>query len=116
MKDKRTYIKHKEHGEDMSHENERKHVVNPSTHTRNLASVAMFEDRGSGDLTLQIEMLTKQKEYMQSKCREAGAAILDLEHQVNHLKKDNNVLAKEVDRMNDYVQEMELENRNNAKR
>ena len=59
MKDKRTYIKHKEHGEDMSHENERKHVVNPSTHTRNLASVAS---------------------------------------------------------MNDYVQEMELENRNNAKR
>jgi len=126
MKDKRTYEKHKEHGEDLSHKNERKHmshigtvaktVLSPKTHARNLASAALFEDRGSGDLTLQIEMLTKQKEYMQSKCREAGKAILDLEHQVNHLNKDNNILAKEVDRMNEYVQEMELQNRNNAKR
>ena len=109
--------------EDKTYENERNHVnqtiktvLSPLTHARNLASAAVFEDRGSGDLTLQIEMLTKQKEFMQSKCREAGAAILDLEHQVNHLKKDNNILAKEIDRMNEYVQEMELENRNNVKR
>ena len=30
------------------------------------------EDRGPEDLTLKIEMLTKQKEYLQKKCREAG--------------------------------------------
>jgi hypothetical protein len=54
------------------------------------------EDRGTLDLTRQVEMLTKQKEYMQKKCREAGAAILDLEHQINELKRDNSLLAMDV--------------------
>tara|TARA_R110002153_G_scaffold176923_1_gene330167 strand:+ start:183 stop:413 length:231 start_codon:yes stop_codon:yes gene_type:complete len=53
------------------------------------------EDRGPGDLTLQIDMLTKQKEYLQSKCREAGGAIFDLEFQVQTLKKDIDRLAEE---------------------
>ena len=57
------------------------------------------EDRGSGDLTLQIEMLTKQKEYMQSKCREAGAAILDLEFKVQTLEKDIDRLSEENDNL-----------------
>ena len=33
---------------------------------------------------------------MQKKCREAGAAILDLESQVNELKRDNSLLAMDV--------------------
>ena len=53
------------------------------------------EDRGPGDLTLQIDMLTKQKEYMQKKCREAGAAILDLEFKVQILTKDVDRLSEE---------------------
>ena len=57
------------------------------------------EDRGSGDLTLQVEMLTKQKEYMQSKCREAGAAILDLEFKVQTLEKDIDRLSEENDNL-----------------
>tara|TARA_R110000744_G_scaffold8951_1_gene29171 strand:- start:55 stop:291 length:237 start_codon:yes stop_codon:yes gene_type:complete len=57
------------------------------------------EDRGPGDLTLQIDMLTKQKEYMQRKCREAGAAILDLEFQVQTLKKDIDRLSEENDNL-----------------
>ena len=57
------------------------------------------EDRGSGDLTLQIEMLTKQKEYMQSKCREAGAAILDLEFKIQTLEKDIDRLSEENDNL-----------------
>ena len=35
---------------------------------------------------------------------------LDLEKQIKELKKDNLLLAKEVDRLNEYVQIMELEN------
>ena len=35
---------------------------------------------------------------------------LDLERQIEELKKDNLYLAKEVDRLNEYVQIMELEN------
>ena len=57
------------------------------------------KDRGLGDLTLQIEMLTKQKEYMQSKCREAGAAILDLEFKVQTLEKDIDRLSEENDNL-----------------
>ena len=57
------------------------------------------EDRGLGDLTLQIDMLTKQKEYMQKKCREAGAAILDLEFKVQTLTKDIDRLSEENDNL-----------------
>ena len=46
MKDKRTYTKLKEHGEDMTHENESK--VDPK------------EDRGSLDLTFMIEQHKKE--------------------------------------------------------
>jgi len=57
------------------------------------------EDRGPGDLTLQIDMLTKQKEYMQKKCREAGAAILDLEFKVQTLIKDLDRVSEERDNL-----------------
>ena len=55
------------------------------------------EDRGPNDLEEQIDMLTKQKEYMQKKCREAGAAILDLEFKVQTLKKDLDRISEERD-------------------
>ena len=89
--------------EDKTYENERNHVnqtiktvLSPLTHARNVASAAVFNKRGPNDLEEQIDMLTKQKEYMQKKCREAGAAILDLEQQVKDLKRDNTLLAMDV--------------------
>jgi len=36
------------------------------------------DDRGPSDLTRQIEDLQKQKEYLQSQCRNAGRTILEL--------------------------------------
>ena len=89
--------------EDKTYENERSHVnqtiktvLSPLAHARNVASAAIFNKRGPNDLEEQIDMLTKQKEYMQKKCREAGAAILDLEQQVKDLKRDNTLLAMDV--------------------
>ena len=35
--------------------------------------------RGPADLEEQIDQLTKQKEFLQFKCRQAGKAILELE-------------------------------------
>ena len=35
---------------------------------------------------------------------------LDLERQIEELKRDNLLLAKEIDRLNEYIQVMELEN------
>ena len=41
---------------------------------------------------------------------------LDLKKQIEELKKDNLLLAKEVDRLNEYIQVMELENVGKEKR
>jgi hypothetical protein len=49
----------------------------------------MKDDRGKLDLTRQIEDLTKQKKFLQDKCRQAGADI-------NELKRDNSLLAMDV--------------------
>ena len=50
--------------------------------------------RGPADLEERIEMLTKQVEFMQGKCRQAGKAILDLEL-------TNKGLTKEIDRLSE---------------
>ena len=49
----------------------------------------MKDNRGKLDLIRQIEDLTKQKEFLQDKCRKAGAEI-------NELKRDNSLLAIDV--------------------
>ena len=49
----------------------------------------MKDDRGKLDLTKQIEDLTKQKEFLQFKCRQAG-------EQIKELKRDNSLLAMDV--------------------
>ena len=56
----------------------------------------MKDDSQNSDLIRQIEDLTKQKEFLQSKCRQAGAEI-------NELKQDNKKLAKEV---SDYIERL----------
>jgi hypothetical protein len=60
--------------------------------------------RGPSDLEERIEQLEKQKELLKFHCKKAGERIKDLE-------KDNLTLAKEIDRLNEYVQIMELESR-----
>ena len=62
------------------------------------------KDKGPNDLEQlleqrdeEIDMLNKQKEYMQKKCREAGAAILDLEFKVQTLTKDIDRISEERD-------------------
>jgi hypothetical protein len=79
--------------EDKTFENEVKHQI---------------EDRGHNDLTLQIEMLTKQKEFLQFKCREAGAKILKLEQLIKELKRDNTLLSMDVATITDRLREAGL--------
>tara|TARA_R100001015_G_C4622564_1_gene180056 strand:+ start:1541 stop:1798 length:258 start_codon:yes stop_codon:yes gene_type:complete len=78
MKDKRTYDKLRDHGNDISYENEFKYSIK--------------EDRGASDLTLQIEMLTKQKELLQHKCRQAGQTIEGLTKELDRLSEENDNL------------------------
>ena len=97
MKDKRTYTNLKEHGEDMSHENEAK-ITNE-----------VKEDRGPGDLTLMAELhqkeiwewKQKEAEYIQTKNLLDGSKriIAEMSHQaVEHLRIIAE-LEKEIERL-----------------
>ena len=56
--------------------------------------IERINKRGPADLEERIEMLTKQVEFMQGKCRQAGKAILDLDL-------TNKGLTKEIDRLSE---------------
>ena len=51
--------------------------------------VQIKEDRGPNDLEVQIDMLTKQKEYLQSKCREAGEKLNSLTREFDKVVEEN---------------------------
>ena len=61
-------------------------------------------DKGPNDLEQlleqrqeQIDMLTKQKEYMQKKCREAAKAVLEQESRYVSLEKEYDKVCEERD-------------------
>ena len=104
MKDKRTYTNKKEHGEDMSHENESK-ITN--------------EDRGPLDLTLLTEQYRadlhayKEREslYLKTENQLKGAKqiAVDMANAVTKLDRTNLELMKEIDRLNEEIQLLELQ-------
>jgi len=49
----------------------------------------MDNKRGPNDLEEQIDMLTKQKEYLQSKCREAGEKLNSLTIEFDKVVEEN---------------------------
>ena len=51
--------------------------------------VRIKEDRGPNDLEVRIEMLTKQKEYLQFKCREAGEKLNSLTREFDKVVEEN---------------------------
>jgi len=54
-------------------------------------------EKGPNDLEEQIDMLTKQKEYMQKKCREAGQAVIKQEARYAALIKEFDKVCEERD-------------------
>jgi hypothetical protein len=104
MKDKRTYTKLKEHGEDMSHENEAKITSEPK------------EDRGALDLTFLIEQHKqeiwdyKQKETEWIKTEnllngskkiidELSAKLVEQIRIISELRYDNQTYKKEIEKL-----------------
>ena len=92
MKDKRTYLKHKEHGEDISHENERVHK-NESR-----------EDRGPSDLERRLEDKDKIIDKLRMNMRDyiimhqTDKDLLGVKiREVQELTKDNKLLSKQID-------------------
>jgi len=55
--------------------------------------------RGPADLEEQIDQLKKQVEFLQGKCKQAGAAILDQEVKINGLTKEIDRLSEENDNL-----------------
>ena len=104
MKDKRTYTNKKEHGEDMSHENESK-ITN--------------EDRGPLDLTLLTEQYRADlKKYQdreslyintENQLKGAKQIAVDMANAVTKLDRRNQELMKEIDRLNEEIQLLEMQ-------
>jgi hypothetical protein len=57
----------------------------------------MDNKRGPNDLEEQIDMLTKQKELLKKKCRQAGEAILIQENKYAELEKAYDKVCEERD-------------------
>ena len=57
----------------------------------------MDNKRGPNDLEEQIDMLTKQKEYLQKKCRQAGEAIIKQEGKYLSLENEFDKVCEERD-------------------
>ena len=104
MKDKRTYTKLKEHGEDMTHENESK-ITN--------------EDRGPLDLTLLTEQyrddLKKYQDreglYIQTENQLKGTKqiVIEMSSTIRELKTQNDNFQAEIARLNEEIQLLEMQ-------
>jgi hypothetical protein len=103
MKDKRTYTNKKEHGEDMSHENESK-ITN--------------EDRGPLDLTLLTEQYRtdlhayKEREslYLKTENQLKGTKqiVIEMSGAIRQLKTENDNFQAEIARLNEEIQLLEM--------
>ena len=104
MKDKRTYTNLKEHGEDMTHENESK--------------TKLSDDRGPLDLTLLTEQYRSDlKKYQDreslyirtnNQLQSSKLIAIELATSASKLDRRNQELMKEIDRLNEEIQLLEL--------
>ena len=104
MKDKRTYNKLKEHGEDMSYENDSK---------------MSNEDRGPGDLTLLTEQYKedlfkyqqREAEYIKTKNQLEGTKqiVVQMSGTIRDLHNQNENFQAEIARLKEEIQLLELQ-------
>ena len=99
MKDKRTYINKKEHGEDMSHENESKIDTSP---------IEALTQQYKADLW---EYKEKESLHIKTKNQLDGTKqiVIEMSGVIRQLKTQNDNLMKEIDRLNEEVQLLEMQ-------
>ena len=99
MKDKRTYTNKKEHGEDMSHENESKIDTAPIQLLTDQyrSDLKQYQDRES--LHIKIENQLKGMKQI----------IIEMSATIKNLQTDNNTLLKENDRLAEEIQLLEMQ-------
>ena len=111
MKDKRTYDKLKEHGEDMTHENESKITIDPNYKKND-------EDKGALDLTLLTEQYKaeihkyKEREGLHIKTQNqldgTKAIVMEMAGTIRQIHTENENLKAEVSRLLEDIQLLEL--------
>ena len=99
MKDKRTYTNKKEHGEDMSHENESKIDTTPIQLLTDQyrSDLKQYQDRES--LHIKVENQLKGMKQI----------IIGMSATIKNLQTDNNTLLKENDRLAEEIQLLEMQ-------
>jgi len=99
MKDKRTYTNKKEHGEDMSHENESKIDTTP---------IQLLTEQYKADLW---EYKKRESLYVETENKLKGTKqiVMDMSSTIRELKTQNDNLMKEIDRLNEEVQLLEMQ-------
>ena len=105
MKDKRTYKNKKEHGEDMTHENESK--VDPK------------EDRGPLDITLLTEQYKSDlNRYMEreglyikteNQLKATKQIVIDMSSTIRQLHTENENFQAEIARLREEIQLLEMQ-------
>ena len=99
MKDKRTYTNKKEHGEDMSHENESKLDTTPieALTDKYRTDLKQHQDRESLHIMVENQLNgTKQ-------------IIIEMSSTIKKLQTDNDTLLKENDRLSEEIQLLEMQ-------
>ena len=103
MKDKRTYDKLKEHGEDMTHENEVKTTKDPES-----SVIAALTEQYKTDLHKY-----KEREGLHIKTQNqldaTKAIVMEMAGTIREVHTQNENLRKEIDRLNEEVQLLELQ-------
>ena len=99
MKDKRTYINKKEHGEDMSHENESKIDTTP---------IQLLTEQYRADLW---EYKKRESLYVetQNKLKGTKQIVLDMSSTIRELKIQNDNLKAEIARLHEEIQLLEMQ-------
>ena len=96
MKDKRTYQYQKEHGEDMTHENEIS------------LDVTAITDQYRSDLK---KYQDRESEYIKTKnqLESTKQIVINMASTVRELTNHNKSLSEEIDRLNKYVEVLQKE-------
>ena len=99
MKDKRTYTNKKEHGEDMSHENESKIDTSP---------IEALTEQYRADLK---KYQDKESEYIQTKNQldSTKQIVINMSGTIRELKTQNDNFQAEIARLNEEIQLLEMQ-------
>jgi hypothetical protein len=98
MKDKRTYTNKKEHGEDMSHENESKLDSTP---------IQLLTEQYRADLHAYKE---RESLYLQTQNQLKGTKqiVIEMSGTIRQLKTENDNFLAEIARLNEEIQLLEM--------